>query len=81
MGKAIKRIGMKREDVVVSTKLFWGNVCGPNKDGLSRKRIIEGTNASLKRLGLDYVDIILCHRFDEDTPLEETCRAFNSIIE
>jgi len=50
MGNAFKKIGMKREDIVVSTKLFWGKDGGANKIGLSRKRIIEGTNASLKRL-------------------------------
>jgi len=48
---------------------------------LSRKHIIEGTRNSLKRLQLDYVDVIFCHRPDFDTPLEETCRAMNSVIE
>jgi voltage-dependent potassium channel beta subunit len=81
MGKAFKKIGMKREDIVISTKLFWGPVGGENKMGLSRKRVIEGTNNSLKRLQVDYVDIIFCHRYDEDTPLEETCRALNRVIE
>jgi voltage-dependent potassium channel beta subunit len=82
MGNAFKKLGLKREDIVVSTKIFWGppGQGGANRVGLSRKRIIEGTNASLKRLQLDYVDIIFCHRFDYDTPLEETCRGFNQII-
>jgi len=81
MGNSFKKIGMKREDLVISTKLFWGPVGGENSKGLSRKRIIEGTHASLKRLQTDYVDIMFCHRYDEDTPLEETCRAFNRMIE
>jgi aryl-alcohol dehydrogenase-like predicted oxidoreductase len=53
----------------------------PNQKGLSRKHIIEGTKASLKRLGLDYVDIIYAHRPDVNTPMEETVRAFNHVIE
>jgi len=81
MGNAFKKIGMKRTDLVVSTKLFWGKVGGANSVGLSRKRIIEGTNASLKRLQLDYVDVLFCHRPDPNTPLEETCRALNNVIE
>jgi len=72
---------MKREDMVVSTKLFWGPDGGANRFGLSRKRIMEGTRNSLKRLQLDYVDILFCHRYDHETPLEETCRAFNTLIE
>jgi len=81
MGNAFKKIGMKREDMVVSTKVFWGVHGGANRIGLSRKRIMEGCSSSLKRLQLDYVDIIFCHRFDHQTPLEETCRAFNTLIE
>ena len=81
LGNAFKKIGMKREDIVVSTKLFWGPHGGANRVGLSRKRVIGGTIESLKRLQLDYVDIIFCHRFDHETPLEETCRAFNQLIE
>lgn len=80
MGRAIKELGYKREDIVVSTKLFKiGN--GPNDSFLSRKHIIEGLTNSLKRLQLDYVDIVFCHRPDFDTPLEETCRALNWCIE
>jgi aryl-alcohol dehydrogenase-like predicted oxidoreductase len=52
-----------------------------NNVGLSRKHIIEGVNASLERLGLDYVDLIYAHRPDRDTPIEETVRAFNHIID
>jgi voltage-dependent potassium channel beta subunit len=65
---------------VISTKIFWGG-SGPNDQGLSRKHIIEGTNAALKRLQLDYVDLIFCHRPDINTPIEETVRAMNHVID
>ncbi len=79
MGKVIQRAGWKRSDLVISTKLFWGGE-GPNNMGLSRKRILEGTDASLKRLGLDYVDLLFAHRPDPDTPIEETVRAMNHVL-
>ncbi len=79
MGKVFKRAGWKRSDLVVSTKIFWGG-SGPNDSGLSRKHIIEGTDAALKRLQLDYVDLIFAHRPDINTPIEETVRAFNHVI-
>lgn len=79
MGNVFKRAGWKRSDLVVSTKIFWGG-SGPNDRGLSRKHIIEGTDAALERLQLDYVDLIFCHRPDLHTPIEETVRAMNHII-
>jgi len=79
MGKVIKRAGWKRSDLVVSTKIFWGGD-GPNDKGLSRKHILEGTEAALKRLQMDYVDLIFAHRPDINTPIEETVRAFNQVI-
>jgi len=79
MGKVIKRTGWKRSDLVISTKIFWGGD-GPNDKGLSRKHIVEGTNDALKRLQVNYVDLIFAHRPDINTPLEETVRAFNHII-
>ncbi|KAF9175807.1 hypothetical protein BGX21_003939 [Mortierella sp. AD011] len=79
MGVAIRKFGWKRSDLVISTKIFWGGK-GPNDRGLSRKHIIEGTDASLKRLQLDYVDLIYAHRPDLDTPMEEIVRAFNHVI-
>lgn len=79
MGKVIKKTGWKRSDLVLSTKIFWGG-SGVNDKGLSRKHIIEGTDASLKRLDVDYVDLIFCHRPDVDTPIEETVRAMNHVI-
>ena len=81
MGKAIKSLNVPREDLVISTKLFWGPVGGVNKNGLSRKHIIEGMKNSLKRLELDYVDVVFCHRPDNSTPIEETVRAMNYLIE
>lgn len=81
MGRVIKELGLRRTDLVVTTKLFWGSERGHNHMGLSRKHIIEGTRASLKRLQLDYVDVIFAHRPDPTTPIEETVRAFHWVIE
>ncbi|RLN83318.1 hypothetical protein BBO99_00002228 [Phytophthora kernoviae] len=89
MGGAIKR-GIKegiwtREDLVVTAKLFAGTIAwdqsSPNAQGLCRKHIIEGLKASLKRMQLDYVDVVFCHRPDALTPIEETVRAMNFVIE
>jgi voltage-dependent potassium channel beta subunit len=80
MGNVIRRAGWKRSDLVISTKVFWGG-SGPNDRGLSRKHIIEGALASLDRLRLDYVDLIFCHRPDPDTPIEETVRAMNWLLD
>lgn len=80
MGNIIRKTGWKRSDLVISTKIFWGGN-GPNDCGLSRKHIIEGTNASLKRLKMDYVDLIFCHRPDLHTPIEETVWAMNLILQ
>lgn len=80
MGKVLKKAGWKRSDLVISTKIFWGGK-GPNDTGLSRKHILEGTDAALKRLQLEYVDLIFCHRPDIYTPIEETVWAMNQIIQ
>jgi voltage-dependent potassium channel beta subunit len=79
MGNVIQRAGWKRSDLVISTKIFWGGD-GPNDTGLSYKHLVEGTAASLDRLQLDYVDLLFCHRPDLHTPVEETVRAMNFII-
>ena len=79
MGAVLAKSGWKRSDYVVSTKIFWGGE-GPNDRGLSRKHVLEGTDAALKRLRLDYVDLIFCHRADLHTPVEETVRAMNHLI-
>ncbi len=66
---------------MLSTKIFWGTPEQiPTRRGLSRKHIIEGLKASLKRLEQDYVDVCFCHRPDIETPMEETCRAFDWLI-
>jgi voltage-dependent potassium channel beta subunit len=80
LGGIVKRAGWKRSDLVISTKIFWGGP-GPNDVGLSRKHIIEGLNASLERLQMDYVDLLFCHRPDKETPIEETVRAMNYVID
>ncbi|RLN80412.1 hypothetical protein BBJ28_00019326 [Nothophytophthora sp. Chile5] len=76
-----------REDLVVTTKLFSGTKGrgpdakpGPNDQGVSRKHLVEGTRASLRRMQLDYVDVLFCHRSEPFTPIEETVRAMNFII-
>ncbi len=79
MGNVIKKAGWKRSDLVLSTKIFWGGE-GVNDRGLSFKHIMEGTNAALKRLQTDYVDLIYCHRPDIHTPIEETVWAMNQVI-
>lgn len=69
-----------RESYVLATKVFGKMGDGPNDSGLSRKHIMEQCNASLKRLGADYVDIYYCHRFHPETPLEETLRALDDLV-
>lgn len=78
VGKALK--AYPRESYVLATKAFWPMGEGPNDRGLSRKHIVEQANASLKRLGHDYVDIFYCHRHDPETPLHETLRAIDDLI-
>ncbi|KXN71718.1 voltage-dependent potassium channel, beta subunit [Conidiobolus coronatus NRRL 28638] len=81
MGKAIKNNNFKREDLVISTKIFFGTGgWGPNATGLSKKHLVEGLNASLKRLQLDYVDLVFAHRPDPQVPMEEVVRGFNHLI-
>jgi voltage-dependent potassium channel beta subunit len=75
-----KKAGGKKRDLVLSTKIFWGGD-GVNDKGLSHKHIIEGTNSALKRLQTEYVDLIFCHRPDIHTPVEETVRAMNILIQ
>ena len=82
MGAAIKKLGWRRSSYLVSSKFYWGLNDKVNEHHtLNRKYLIEGINASLKRFGLDYVDIIYCHRPDKNTPIEETVWAMYNIIE
>jgi voltage-dependent potassium channel beta subunit len=78
MGEAIK--GLPREALVLSSKVFWRTMEGPNGEGLSRKHIVESCHASLKRLRVDYLDLYFCHRFDAETPLEEVARAMDDLV-
>jgi len=79
MGNVIKKLGLRRESIIVSSKVFWGGE-GPNDTGLSRKHIYEACKNSLKRLQLEYLDLFFCHRPDPNTPIEETVRAMNELI-
>jgi len=82
MGMALKQLGWRRSSYLVSTKFYWGLHDTPNeRNTLNRKRLIEGINGSLRRLQLEYVDVIFCHRPDANTPVEETAWAMHSIIE
>jgi voltage-dependent potassium channel beta subunit len=82
MGAALKQLGWRRSSYLVTTKFYWGIEEGVNEQNtLNRKRLIEGINGSLKRLQLDYVDLIYCHRPDPTTPIEETVWAMHNIIE
>lgn len=69
-----------RESYVLATKAFWPMGEGPNDRGLSRKHVTEQINASLSRLGLDYVDIFYCHRYDKETPIDETLRTIDDFV-
>ena len=82
MGAALKKLGWRRGSFLISTKLFWGLHEGPNEQNtLNRKYLIESIDGSLRRLDLDYVDILFCHRADPTTPIEETVWAIHNIIE
>lgn len=78
LAEAIK--GFRREGIELFTKVYWPIGEGVNDRGLSRKHIMEAINGSLKRLNVDYVDLYQAHRFDYETPLEETMRAFEDIV-
>ena len=71
---------VRRSDLVISTKLFDGGD-GINDRGLSRKHLVEGMQASLRRMKLGYVDLVFCHRPDVTTPMEETVRAMNYLLD
>jgi voltage-dependent potassium channel beta subunit len=81
MGAAIAKLGWERHRYVISTKLFWGIHDGPNvKNTLNRKYLLQAIDGSLERLGLDFVDLLFCHRADPHTPIEETVWAMSDII-
>jgi voltage-dependent potassium channel beta subunit len=78
LGRALK--GQRRESLEIFTKVYWPTGAGQNDRGLSRKHIFESIHGSLRRLGTDYVDLYQAHRFDYETPLEETLRAFDDLV-
>ena len=78
LGRALR--GARRESVEICTKVYWPVGDGPNNSGLSRKHITEALHGSLRRLGTDYVDLYQAHRYDYETPLEETLRAFDDLV-
>ena len=81
-GRIFKKHGWPRETLVISSKIFWNRTpIHPNSIGLQAKKVAESMNAMLERLQMDYVDIVFCHRPDDDTPMEETVRAMNKLID
>jgi 1-deoxyxylulose-5-phosphate synthase len=80
VGKALREFGANRDEMVVATKVFFPMGRGQNQRGLSRKNILASIDASLSRLGMDYVDLYQIHRFDYDTPIEETLDALNEVV-
>ncbi|KAG2006291.1 hypothetical protein CC2G_002616 [Coprinopsis cinerea AmutBmut pab1-1] len=97
LGKAIKKFNLPREEIVILTKVYFavGKKLGDNalhgsdadskgyvnQYGLSRKHIFDSVKASLKRLQMDYIDVLQCHRFDYDTPIEETMQALHDVVQ
>lgn len=79
-GKLLREFQPRREELVIATKVFNPMSDGANDRGLSRKHIMASIDASLKRLGVDYVDLYQIHRFDKHTPIEETCEALNDVV-
>jgi voltage-dependent potassium channel beta subunit len=81
MGEAFRKLGWPRHTYVVSTKFFWGILDGPNtRNTLNRKYLAQAIDGSLERLGLDFVDLVFCHRPDPETPVEETVWAMSDMV-
>lgn len=79
-GQALKNLKVKREEVVIATKVFGETGAGPNGRGASRAHILDGVKASLKRLQLDHIDLYQIHGFDPATPMEETIRTLETLV-
>ncbi|MBV8100081.1 MAG: aldo/keto reductase [Verrucomicrobia bacterium] len=79
-GRALKKLGVRREQVVIATKVFYPTGTSPNERGTSKKHVRHAIDASLRRLGLDYVDLYQIHRYDRSTPMEETLEALTDLI-
>lgn len=80
LGRALKDFGPPRDKVVIATKVFYPVGDDPNQRGLSRKHIMHAVDASLRRLGTDYIDLYYIHRFDPETPIEETIQALDDLV-
>ncbi|HSZ49948.1 MAG TPA: aldo/keto reductase [Caulobacteraceae bacterium] len=80
LGRSLKALNVRRDEAVVATKVFNIMGRGPNRGGLSRKHIHQSIDASLQRLGMDYVDLYQIHRFDYETPIEETIEALDDVV-
>ncbi len=81
LGAALKKLGLRRSSYLVSTKFYWGLNEGPNeKNTLNRKYLMQAIDGSLKRFGLEYVDLVFCHRPDPNTPMEEVVWAMNDMV-
>lgn len=82
MGRLIKKIGWRRSSYLVSSKVFWGAEGDrPQENGLSRKHVVEACHAALRRLQVDYLDLYFCHRPDPQTPIEETVRTMDTLVQ
>src|SRR5688572_23931869 len=79
-GRLLARYFTRRDDYVLATKVHGAMGDGPNDGGLSRKHILSGIDASLRRLGLDYVDLYQIHRWDNHTPIDETMEALHDVV-
>ena len=80
MGSILSKFGWARDTYLVSSKVFWGGDC-PNQTGLSKKHVVEACHAALRRLRVDYLDLYYCHRPDPETPIEETVRAMDTLVQ
>src|SRR4051795_3251847 len=80
LGRALKDFGPSRDKLVIATKVFFPLGDDPNQKGLSRKHILHAIDDSLQRLGMDYVDLYQIHRFDYETPIEETMEALHDVV-
>jgi 1-deoxyxylulose-5-phosphate synthase len=79
-GRALKKLGVSREQVVIATKVFYPTGTSPNEQGTSKKHVRHAIDASLRRLDLEYIDLYQIHRYDRSTPMEETLEALTDLI-
>ena len=80
VGTAIKDLGLNRQHLVIASKVYWPMSDDVNDRGLSRKHVMESIDGSLERLGVDYLDLYFCHRYDVNTPVEEVVRAMDDLV-